>query len=165
MPRIEKDNDMIWNDEAKKKFESATHRHVRRKKLNRLVEPIVRDHCHFTGQFRGGAHNQCNLNYKIDKKKYKLPIVFHNLRGYDAQLIFQKIKRKHGKFNVIPNNSERYISFEVGRLKFLDSMQFVSCGLDKLAEKLSNDQFKHLKATYPEHSICYLKRVFTVTTI
>ena len=58
-----------------------------------------------------------NLNYKIDKKKYKLPIVFYNLRGYDAHLIFQKIKRKHGKIDVIPNNSERYIAFDGCRLK------------------------------------------------
>ena len=84
------------------------------------------------------------MKYKIDKKKYKLPIVFHNLRGDDAHLIFQKVKRKHGEINVIPNNSERYISFDVGRLKFLDSMYFLSCGLDKLAEQLSGDQFEHL---------------------
>ena len=43
--------------------------------------------------------------------------------------------------NVIPNNSERYISFDVGRLKFLDSVQFLSYGLNKLAEQLSGDQF------------------------
>ena len=66
MPLIEKDVDMIWNDEAKEKVESATHC---QKKLTRFVEPIVRDDCHFTGQFRGAAHQQCNLNYKIDKKK------------------------------------------------------------------------------------------------
>ena len=35
--------DMIWNDEAKEKFESATHCHVCKKELNRLVEPIVRE--------------------------------------------------------------------------------------------------------------------------
>ena len=64
---------------------------------------------------------------------------------------FQKIKQKHGKMNVIPNNSEQYISFDVGRLKFLDSMPFLPHGLDKLAEQLSNDQFKHLNAAYPEH--------------
>ena len=80
------------------------------------------------------------MNYKITKKIYRLPTVFHNLRGYDAQLIFQKIKRKHGKTNVIPNNSELYISFDVGCLKFLDSMQFLSCGLDTFAEQFSNDQ-------------------------
>ena len=147
MPLIKKDVDMIWNDEAKEKFVSATHCHVCKKKLNRLVEPIVRAHCHFTGEFRGAAHQHCNLNYKIDKETYKLPMVFRNLRGYDAHLI----KRKHGKINVIPNNYERYISFNVGRLKFLDSMQFLTHGLNKLAEQLSNDQFKHLKAAYPEH--------------
>ena len=53
--------------------------------------------------------------------------------------------------NVILNNSERYISFDVGRLKFLDSMQCLSCGLDKLAEQLSNDQFKHFRVAYPDH--------------
>ena len=91
MPLIEKDVDMIWNDKAKEKFESATHCHVCKLKLNRLVEQMVRDDCHFTGQFRGVAHQQCNLNYKITKKKYKLPIIFHNLRGHDAHLILQKI--------------------------------------------------------------------------
>ena len=97
------------------------------------------------------AHNQCSLKYKIEKQRYKLPIVFHNRRGYDAHLIFQKVKREHGKINVIPDNSKRYISFDVGRLKILDSMQFLSCGLNKLAEQLSDDQFKHLKTAYPVH--------------
>ena len=92
-----------------------------------------------------------NLKYKIDKQMYKLSIVFHNLRGYDAHLIFQMVKREHGKINVITNNSEWYISFDVGRLKFLDSMQFLSCDLNKLGERLSDDQFKHLKTAYPVH--------------
>ena len=112
-----------------------------------MVEPDVRDHCHFTGEFRGAVHQNCNLNYTIDKSRYKLLIVFHYLRGYDAHL---KIKRKHGNINVIPNNSERYISFDVGRLKFLDSRQFLSHGLNELANQLNNDQFKHLMAAYLE---------------
>ena len=68
-------------------------------------------------------------------------------------MIFQQGKREHGKINVIPNNSERYILFDVGRLKFLDSMQFLSCGLNKLAEQLSVDQFNsiQLKTAYPVH--------------
>ena len=105
MPLIEKDVNMIWDGEAKERFLFATHCHVCKKELNRLVKPIVRDHCHFTGMFRGAAHQHCNLNCKIDKSKYKLPVVFHNLRGYDAHLILQKIKRRHGKIGVIPNNS------------------------------------------------------------
>ena len=140
MPLIEKDVDMIWDDEAKEKFKSAAHCHVFKKTVG---GDKVQDHCRFTGQFRGAAHRQCNLKYKIDKPRYKLPIVFHNLRGYDAHLIFHKVKREHGKINVIQNNSERCISFDVGCLKFLDSMQFLLCGLNKL-----NDQFKHLKTAY-----------------
>ena len=49
------------------------------------------------------------------------------------------------------SNCERYISFDVGRLMFLDSMQFLSRGLNKLADQLSSDQLKHLKSAYPEH--------------
>ena len=40
---------MIWDDEAKEKFESATHCHVCKKTVG---GDKVRDHCHFTGQFR-----------------------------------------------------------------------------------------------------------------
>ena len=131
MPLIEKDVDMIWDDDAKKQFQEATECHICKKGINRETDVVVRDHCHFTGKFRGAAHQACNLAYKIEKSNYKLPIVFHNLRGYDAHLIFQKIKRRHGKIDVIPNNSERYISFTVGRLKFIDSIQFLACSLEK----------------------------------
>ena len=85
---------MIWDDEAKEGFLLATNCHVSKKEFKRLVLPVVWDHCHFTGEYRGAAHRHRNLNYRIDKNRYKLPVVFHNLRGYDAQLIFQKVKRR-----------------------------------------------------------------------
>ena len=40
-----------------------------------------RDYCHVTGRFRGAAHNKCNNNLKLPRK---LPIIFHNLQGYDS---------------------------------------------------------------------------------
>ena len=86
LPLIEKDVDLIWDDEAKEKFESAAHFHVSKRSV---VGDKMRVHFYFAGHFRGAAHSQCNLKYKIEKKRYKLPIVFHNLRGYDAHLIFQ----------------------------------------------------------------------------
>ena len=48
----------------------------------------VRDHCHFTGKFRGAAHNICNLRYKVPKK---IPIVFHNGSTYDYHFVIKKL--------------------------------------------------------------------------
>ena len=50
----------------------------------------VRDHCHITDKFRGAAQNQCNLKLKISKK---LPIIFHNLEGYDGHIIFKELNK------------------------------------------------------------------------
>ncbi|CAB3982135.1 Gastrula zinc finger [Paramuricea clavata] len=54
-----------------------------------LGEDRVRDHCHVTGKYRGAAHNICNLKYRIT---WKVPVVFHNLRGYDSHLIMPEIE-------------------------------------------------------------------------
>ena len=51
----------------------------------------VRDHCHVTGQYRGSAHQDCNLKLRIKPKVFKLPVIFHNLRGYDSHFIMQEI--------------------------------------------------------------------------
>ena len=68
----------------------------------------VRDHCHFTGKFRGAAHNICNLQFK--KPKFT-PVIFHNLSGYDAHLFVKNLGKTEGNIKCIPNNEEKYISF------------------------------------------------------
>ena len=50
-------------------------------KLFDFVDEKVRDHCHITGKCRGASHFSCNADLKITKK---VPVVFHNLRGYDS---------------------------------------------------------------------------------
>ena len=51
----------------------------------------VRDHCHITGKFRGSAHQKCNLKLRIKPDDIKIPVIFHNLRGYDSHFIMQRI--------------------------------------------------------------------------
>ena len=46
----------------------------------------VRDHCHITGKFRGAAHRDCDLKLQIKPENVKIPVIFHNLRGYDIIL-------------------------------------------------------------------------------
>ena len=66
----------------------------------------VWDHCHFTGRFRGAAHNLCNLWYS--KLKF-IPVIFHNLSGYDSHLFIKNLGFTEGNIDCIPNNEEKYI--------------------------------------------------------
>ena len=114
----------------------------------------VRDHCHITGKFRGSAHQECNLKLRIKPEDIKIPVIFHNLRGYDSHFITQEIgeiankyayKDKRGReqpltINAIPNNMEKYMAFMLGNhLTFIDSFQFMSSSLDKPVSNLPRD--------------------------
>ena len=100
----------------------------------------VRDHCHITGKYRGSAHNCCNLQLRIDPEKLKIPVIFHNLKGYDSHFIIKKLE-KNTNISVIANNFEKYISFKIDNLQFIDSFQFMSSSLDRLVSNLPKDKF------------------------
>ena len=69
----------------------------------------VRDHCHYTGKYRGAAHNICNLRYKIPKD---IPIIFHNGSTYDFHFIIRElVKEFEGNFQCLGENTEKYITF------------------------------------------------------
>lgn len=68
-------------------FQKADKCHICVKEYNK-TDVRVRDHCHLTGQYRGSAHQDCNLNFRITDK---IPVIFHNLRGYDSHFIRQEI--------------------------------------------------------------------------
>ena len=77
----------------------------------------------------------------------KLPVIFHNLRGYDTPFIMQEIgttgKEHELYINCIPNNMKKYVAFMVGKhLVFLDSFQFMSSSLDRLSANLPKDKLK-----------------------
>ena len=101
-------------DEEEELFEAAEECHICGKKYLD-TEVRVRDHCHITGQYRGSAHQDCNLKLRISPKEFKVPVIFHNLRGYDSHFIMQEIgsigKSNNLSINCIPNNMEKYMAF------------------------------------------------------
>ena len=67
----------------------------------------VRDHCYFTGKYRGIAHSKCNLKYKVPKD---IPVSFHNGSIYDNHLIIKQISKDlNGCFTGTGENTEKYI--------------------------------------------------------
>lgn len=89
-------------------FQKSTFFYICSKPFTPLDYP-VRDHCHFTGKFRGSAYNSCNLNFKESRL---VPVVFHNLSGYDSHFIIEEISRSfEGDISAIPISTEKYISF------------------------------------------------------
>jgi hypothetical protein len=129
----------------------------------------VRDHCHVTNKYRGAACNGCNLKLKL---VHKIPVIFHNLRGYDSHFLMQEIGKFKRDIRVIPNNMEKYLMFSVGTMKlcydfnkkkeelklkhdltFIDSFQFMSTSLENLVKNLKDGKnFKHLEKEFGDHS-------------
>ena len=117
----------------------------------------VRDHCHYTGKFRGAAHSICNLRYKTPKE---ILVVFHNGSTYDYHfIIINKLgKVFYGQFEYLGENTGKYITFSVPiskeldnakiityKLKFIDSSRLMSMSLSSLVENLSEIYKKECK--------------------
>ena len=108
---------LIMTEEEEDLFQKSNNCWVCKKFISN-DEDKVRDHCHITGKFRGAAHKTCNLNFKLTKK---VPVIFHNLRGYDSHLIFNELDKFDIKIKVIPNGLEKYKAFFLNKnLVFID---------------------------------------------
>ena len=102
----------------------------------------VKDHCHITGEYRGAAHRYCNINYfRTNSKTEVIPVVFHNLKGYDAHHIMSGIAEVQSDLKCIPNNMEKYVSFSLGKLRFIDSLGFLQSSLDALVGSNKPESF------------------------
>ena len=151
---------LVMNSKTQKSFEEAKTCHIC---SGELKKDKVRDHCHFTGQYRGAAHNKCNL---MCKKPKVLPVIFHNLQGYDAHLFIKQLAKLEGKLDCIPSTEEKYISFsktiKVGEYKdcsglsfdvnfeirFLDSFKFLQTSLANLVSNLQPSDFINTKHVF-----------------
>ena len=164
---------MIFTEEDQKQFNKASDCWICGEELG---NDRVRDHCHFTGRYRGAAHNKCNLKYR---KPNNIPVFFHNLAGYDSHLFIKKLGttgKKGENIDCIPKNEENYISFtktlitgqytnKKGEIKnksfkivFKDSLKFMSSSLEALVNNLPKDGFKNLLKYYSEEQAELLKQ-------
>ena len=120
----------------------------------------VIDHDHISGNYGGAACSVCNLQFQVCKF---IPVIFHDLRNFDSHIICQSIgeyEMKNRGIKCIPQNMERYISFSLGDLRFLDSYQFLSSSLECLTENLKAtgglSNFQHFSSEFKNDSIAEL---------
>ena len=71
----------------------------------------VRDHCHYTGKYRGVAHSICNLKFNVS---YKIPVAFHGDSSYDYHSIIKELAEQfEGQFECNGENKENDKTFSV----------------------------------------------------
>ena len=116
----------------------------------------VRDHCHYTGKFRGVAHNICNLRHNVPKE---IPIVFHNGSTYDYHFVIKKLAEEFkSDFVCLGENTEKSFTFSVAlkkendsgeiityKLRFIDSYRFMQSWLSNRADNVSEVYDKECK--------------------
>ena len=150
----------------------------------------TRHHCHVSGNYLFPACNNCNLQLKVTKSRrrkrnddgktdyvenYFLPIIFHNLKGYDSHFIIKHFKKEytehlddggktvHDDIKIIPLSGEKCLMFQVGNLRFLDSYQFMSAKLEELVSlllKSGKHNFRHTTKYMGDSDIVFAKGVF-----
>ena len=125
----------------------------------------VRDHCHYTGKFRGAAHSICNLRYKVPQE---IPVKIHNGSKYDYHFIIKELAEEFRgeEFECLGENTEKYISFSVPikkennndktityKIKFIDSCRFMQSRLSDLVDNLSEINNKDCKTCVERKNI------------
>jgi hypothetical protein len=149
MKKIKSNTPMLMSTQDEVDFQAATCCSFCNKDLG---TDRVRDHDHLTGKYRGASHNKCNFTEGIKRtKNYKVPVCFHNLKGYDSYLIIAAVGKHTNQISVIPQNYEQFISFSYGHTKFLDSASFLLAGLDTLVKNLYEDGLGKHKFTHTLH--------------
>jgi len=112
----------------------------------------VRDHDHLTGKYRGAAHSLCNLQLQ---QTMRIPVFFHNFRGYDSHIICRATEQfPTTKINIIGQSYEKYLTLGFGKnTVFKDSFQFMGYALETLCQELARsgpERFVHLRKEFSD---------------
>ena len=98
----------------------------------------------------------------MTEDSYIITVIFHNLKAYGSHLILQNVTREYApnSIDVIPTSSEKLLCFQIGNLRFLDSLQFLTDSLDTLVQSLAADdseKFSHTARHYPDSDLVFAK--------
>ena len=139
--------------EDKRSFKSSNKRWICNKWFA-AEDNKVTDHGHVTGKYKDSTHWGCNI-----KLTRKVPVIFHNLKGYVSHLIMQEIGKFDVKIGVIPNGLEKYMQLAFNKsLAFINSMQVMNSSLDALVKNLSDNDFKHLSQECTGEQVKFVKQ-------
>jgi hypothetical protein len=157
--------DMKITTEQEHSHHKATHCYICEKEFEKENNDKVRDHDHFNGKYRGPAHSNCNLRYRINPRDFKIPVIFHNLKNYDGHILIKALSSLGDEYldaiKCISCNFEKYITFSVKKLSFIDSFAFLSTSLEKQVEFLAVEglhKFTYLKENFSEDNINILTK-------
>ena len=128
--------------------------------LQKYYRDAVKDHCHLTGNYRGAAHNACNLKLRINPNKDQIPVVFHNLRGYDAHHLMQAMANLQKEVKCVANNMEKYITISVDGLRFIHSLNFLQGSLDSLVKATPKEALKITSTISNGSDLLYKKGIY-----
>ena len=130
--------------EGKKSYHEQKFCHICKKEFS-TDDKKVRDYCHFTGKYRGPAHDVCNLNCKATKE---ILVVFHNDFTYDYHFVIKELAAEfEGQFKCLAENTKKCITFSVSikndkkityKIKFIDNFRILLISLSSLAGNLSD---------------------------
>jgi len=105
----------------------------------------IRHHCHVTGKYIAPICQVCNLQLKYWKSKEHF--LYHVFSTITVHMIIKHLHSKNAKITVIPNNTKKYIGFQIDGIQYLDSFKFLPSSLDNLVQNLHNDGLELFKCT------------------
>jgi len=113
----------------------------------------TRHHCHVTSKYIVPVCQICNLQLKYRKsdEHFFVPCFFYNNSAYDSHMIIKHLHSKNANMMVIPNNTEKFVEFQVDGIRYLNSIKFLPSSLDNLVQNLHNDgieAFKYTRRTF-----------------
>ena len=119
-----------------------------------IIKKTVRNHCHYSGQMLGYAHNRCNLPYKYKKdnhaNEFIIDCLAHNSQNFDQSFLIKALQYLDSKipFSCLPRNSNKFISIQIANFIFKDSYLFLDKSLDYLTKTINDKDRISLKEEF-----------------